>query len=90
MHKFADCVNIKSKINANELDEVQEHLIRALTNELRNSQENAERESHRGNVRFEQYCEDMETSPEIMREFMLNELEPYGMSRNCSFSPYYA
>lgn len=81
--KFADAVALKDGAIETE---VGDYFVRTWLEELRKIDQNADNEAHRSRMKLEQFCEDEETTPLIMSEYLRRFTVPYGVSRDCSFA----
>lgn len=60
------------------MSDVEAYLVNKLVEEWRHSYDQATSDSHRGNLRLEQYLHDADLTVENMHEDLLN-VEPYGL-----------
>ncbi len=81
--RFADSVALKDGAIETE---VGDYFVRTWLEELRKIDQNADNEAHRSRVKLEQFCDDFETTPELMSERLRKFTVPYGVSRDCSFA----
>jgi len=81
MSTFAEAVSLRVVKPASDMNEVEAHLLGSLMSEWKKNWDRVSSESHRGNVRLENFMADNETTPELMSE-RLRSVKAYGMAES--------
>jgi hypothetical protein len=83
---FAEAATITSRLDKG-MTKFQEHIVRELIEANRKAVNRISNESHRNRLKLEQFLSDNDITIQDMAEDFRLYTVPYGMSRDCSFSP---